>query len=150
MNTRAILINGVSLPYHVLDKGIQQAKTGHPMRAVFIYNNEEESEIYIVPADTQLTRAEFTDANARIHLTTLVHHNLDFAKGYFQNKNVDVETVLLPNPTMEEIVDALQDAEKVFIDPDTFNHPEEPAYVSITYEQFDERLSSKLELCAAD
>ena len=67
MPTDVLLINGVSLPYHVLDKGIQHAKsTGNEIKGVFIYENDDDDDKYRFPSDIELSKADYSHTTAEI------------------------------------------------------------------------------------
>lgn len=143
-----LLINGVSLPYHVLDKGLERANiSGNPVKAVFIYEHNGDDENLAAQLEEEMSKADFTDTNAERNLVDLVHHNAAFARTYFARRNIELDAEILTNPTMDDIVAVVEQANKVFLDPETFRHPDESAYVKFDYREFDERLSDKLEWC---
>jgi hypothetical protein len=148
MATDILLINGVSLPYHVLDKGIQHVKsTGNELRGVFIYENDDDDDKYRFPSDIELSKADYTHATAEKNLVDLIGHNAAFVESYYQRHNISIQTVILQNPTIDQIVRSVSDAEKVFIDPETFRYPDEFAYVNYNYKEITHRLSPKLQHC---
>ena len=150
MATDVLLINGASLPYHLLDKGIEHANTtGNQVLAVFVYQNNEDDDRYGIPSDIEMTKAEYGDSNAERNLTELIQHNAQFVNSYFHQKETDVQTLILHNPTIDDIVETTGNAEKIFLDPETFRHPDEFAYIDLPYEDLDERLSKKIEWCHA-
>lgn len=149
MKKQGIFINGVSLPFHVIDKGLEQARLGNAIKCALIYQNNDDTDSYVIPSDIALTKADFTDQTAEIHLTELMAHHEEFVRSYFSQRDLEIETTVLINPAIEDIVAAFEDVEKIFFDPETFRRPDESAYVNIAYEQFEEHLSSKLESVAA-
>lgn len=150
MATDVLLINGVSLPYHVLDRGIQHAKsTGNDIRGVFIYENDDDDDKYQFPSDIELSKADYSQTKAEKSLVDLIRHNATFVQSYFQRHNIPIQTVILQNPTIDEIVGSTDEANSVFIDPETFRYPEEFAYVNFPYEEITSRLSGKVQVCDA-
>src|SRR5215212_9645629 len=151
MKTAAILINGVSLPYQVLDKGIDHVKeTGSSIKAVIIYQNNDDDERYIFPSDIELSKNKFSESDAEKSLLDLITHNQLFINTYYKKHNVVIDTVVLQNPSMKDINLQLSNTDKIFMDPETFRHPEEPAYVNFTYDEFVQKFSPKIEWCIAD
>jgi hypothetical protein len=147
MPTDVLLINGVSLPYHVLDKGIQHAKsTGNEIKGVFIYENDDD-ETYRFPGDIKMSKANFTQAEAEKNLVDLIRHNAGFVQSYCRRHNIPIQTVILQNPTIDEIVSSVHEADNIFIDPVTFRYPEEFAYVNYSYKEFNHRLYQRLQCC---
>jgi hypothetical protein len=147
MNKTALLINGVSLPYDVLDKSLAHAKdSGTPVKAVFIYENVDEEE-YELPAAAEVSKADFSDSNAARNLEELIEHNTSYVETFFANNDIACELVMLKNPTINEISDALKDVGKICIDHETFMHPDEFAYVDFTFEDLEERIGSRIEWC---
>ena len=148
MPTDVLLINGVSLPYHVLDKGIQHARsTGNEIKGVFIYENDDDDDTYRFPNDIEMSKAHFTHAEAEKNLVDLIRHNASFVQSYCHRQNIPIQTVILQNPTIEEIVNSVHEADKIFIDPETVRYPEEFAYVNYTYKEFNHRLHQRLQCC---
>ena len=148
MPTDVLLINGVSLPYHVLDKGIQHAKlTGNEIKGVFIYENDDDDDTYRFPSDIEMSKANFTHAEAEKNLVDLIRHNAGFVQSYYQRHNIPIHTVILQNPTIDEIVSSVDEAHNIFIDPETFRYPEEFAYVNYPYKEFNHRLHQRLQCC---
>jgi hypothetical protein len=151
MKKAALLINGVSLPYHVLDKGIELSKNnGNAVKAIIIYQHNDDDDRYIFPSDIEMSKAEFSESNAEKSLHDLITHNEQFVQGYYKRHDAKVETAVLQNPSMEEIAEAVEGYEKVVMDPETYRHPEESAYVNISYDEFSENLASRIEWCNAD
>ena len=147
MNKIALLINGVSLPHDVLDKSLAFAKSNKvPVKAVFIYENVDEAD-YKLPAVAEVSKADFSDSNAARNLEELVEHNTSYVETFFANNDVRFELAALKNPTIEEISAALNNAERIFIDHETFLHPDEFAYVDFTFEQLEEQIASRIEWC---
>lgn len=148
MPTDVLLINGVSLPYHVLDKGIEHAKsTGNEIKGVFIYENDDDDDKYRFPSDIEMSKSHFTHAEAEKSLVGLIRHNAGFVQSYYQRHNISIQTVILQNPTIEEIMNSVNGAESVFIDPETFRYPEEFAYVNYSFREFNNRLQKRLQCC---
>jgi hypothetical protein len=147
MNKVTLLINGVSLPYHVLDKGVQYAKTsGLPVKAVFIYENTDEKD-YELPAEAKITNADISEYRAASNLEDLVQHNSSYAETFFQENNVPHEIVVLKNPAIDDISDSLKNADRIFLDHETFTHPDEFAYVNFAFEDLEEQIAGKIEWC---
>ena len=120
MPTDVLLINGVSLPYHVLDKGIQHAKsTGNEIKGVFIYENDDDDDKYRFPSDIELSKADYSHTTAEKSLVDLIRHNAAFVQSYYHRHDISIQTVILQNPTMDEVVNAVDEAENIFIDPKT-------------------------------
>jgi hypothetical protein len=151
MKTTALLINGVSLPYHVLDKGIELARNNsNKVKAVIVYQNNDDTDRYVFPSDIEMSKADFSESNAEKSLLELITHNEQFVRGYYKRHDTDVDTVVLQNPSMEDISNEVAEYDKVIMDPETFKHPEESAYVNFPYEQFEDTLSTRIEWCNAE
>ena len=147
MNKIALLINGISLPHDLLDKSLLYAKGNKvPVKAVFVYENVEEVD-YELPAGGEVSKADFSDSNAAKNLEQVVEHNTSYVQSFFANNEVDTELVVLKNPAFEEISGALKNVEKIFIEHETFTHPDEFAYVNFTFEDLESEISSKIEWC---
>jgi len=150
MPADVLLINGVSLPYHVLDQGIRHAKSsGNEIKCVFIYENDDDDDKYRFPSDIEMSKAAYTHTEAEKNLVELIRHNAGFVKAYYQRHNIPIQTLILQNPTIDEIVSSVNGADNIFIDPETFRYPEEFAYVNFPYKEFNHRLSAKLQFCNA-
>ena len=147
MDKIALLINGVSLPHDVLYKSLAFAKSNSvPVKAVFIYENVDEAD-YKLPAAAEVSKADFSDSNAARNLEELIDHNTSYVETFFANNGIGFELEVLKNPTIEEISAALANTDRIFIDHETFLHPDEFAYVDFTLEQLEEQIASRIEWC---
>ena len=148
MKKTTLLINGVSLPYHVLDKALEHAKNNRlPVLAVFIYENIDEKDYKVSPEAEEMSKAELSESNAAKNLEELVQHNSSYVETFFDKNDIVYEVVILRNPTIEEIVNSLKTADQIFIDHDTFTHPDEFAYVNFTLEDLEEQIAAKIVWC---
>ena len=147
MKKSALLINGVSLPYHVLDKGLQQAKDGtNFIKVVFIYENSDDKG-YSFPKNIGASKADLSEGKAIKNLEELVQHNSSYVETYLSKHHVLHEIIILKNPSIDEIAGNLNDAEKIFVDHDTFTHPDEFAYVNFSFEDLEDHIKTKIEWC---
>ena len=147
MKKSAILINGVSLPHHLIDKALQRAeKSREEVKVIFIYENVDEIEY----SEEEATQADISESNAVKNLEELVQHNAEYVKTNFTQHEVKHEIVVLRNPTIEEVAQSLSDAEKIFVDHETFMHPDEFAYVNFRFEDLEEHVKTKIEWCKRD
>ena len=113
----------------------------------FIYENDDDDDKYRFPSDIELSKADYSHTTAEKSLVDLIRHNAAFVQSYYHRHDISIQTVILQNPTMDEVVNAVDEAENIFIDPETFRHPEEFAYVNFTFKEITNRLSSKLQHC---
>ena len=151
MATDIILINGVSLPYHVLDRGIEIAKgSKKTIKAIFLYENEDSGIDVDVADDVPVSKADFSRSNAEKHLVEVVTHNADFSRMYFARHNVDLDTLIIHNPSIEQVVEAVEEADTIYIEPSTFKLPDEFAYVNFSFEELQEQLGARIEWCEAE
>ena len=147
MKKVALLINGVSLPYHVLDKGLHQAKKDRLfIKVVFIYENIDDKG-FTYPANAEVSKADLSDSNAVKNLEELIQHNASYVETNYAQHEVPHEIVILRNPSIEEIAGALKEADKVYVDHDTFTHPDEFAYVDFSFKEMEDQIASRIEWC---
>lgn len=147
MKKLALLINGVSLPHHVLDKGLQQAKRDISLiKVVFIYENIDDKG-YTFPENAEVSKADLSDSNAVKKLEELIQNNASYVETNYIQQEVPNEIVVLRNPSIEEIAAALKEADKIFVDHDTFTHPDEFAYVDFSFEEMEDQIATKIEWC---
>ena len=141
-----LLVNGVTLPYHVLDKGVERnQQEGSAIRVVFIYRNNKKN--YQSSLDAVLTRPAFTERSAEQNLEVLIRSNINYVLSYFKRKNIDIDTKIIPNPSSREIIDMMDDVQFIYLDQKTFTHPQDFAFVGFPYEELNSELSYKLQIC---
>ena len=147
MNNITLLINGISLPYHVLDCGLDAAKKNKcSVKSVFVYENIDEEE-YELPAAEEISKADLSESNAARNLEEIVQHNSSYVETFFENNDVAHEIVVIKNPAMEEIANSLKNTDRIFVDHETFTHPDEFAYVNFTFEDLEEQIATRIEWC---
>jgi hypothetical protein len=95
----------------------------------------------------EISKADLSEGNAVKNLEDLVRNNSSYVETYFTKHNVPHEIIILRNPGIEEIAGNLADAEKIFVDHDTFTHPDEFAYVNFSFEDLEDHIKTKIEWC---
>jgi hypothetical protein len=135
MSTGAILINGVNLPYHVIDKAIEWAKDNQSsLRALFIFKSSKNAEDYGFPSDIERAETLISENEADAELERLVIHNMRFTEKQVKLHGIQIKTEYLKDPSLDEVRSSLSGTGILFIDPDNFKHPEDLANVDISYD----------------
>ena len=147
MNILALLINGVSLPHHVVDKSLHLAMHNKMfIKVVIVFENIDEKD-YTLPKNIPVSRADLSDSNAAKSMEDLIRHNSEYIESTFIQHKVDYNIIILKNPDIAAIELELKDADKILIDHETFTHPDEFAYINISEKDLTEHIATKIEWC---
>lgn len=146
--TDVLLINGVTLPYHLLETGLQQAlEKQSAIRVIFMYRNKQKDDQSSIKA--VLTRPDFIEYNAHKNLEKLIRSNLVYVMSYFTRYSIAVDIKIVPNPTVRQVIDMMGDVRFIYLDRKTFTHPDDFAFVGFPYSALDAELAPKLQLCSS-
>lgn len=143
-----LLINGITLPYPLLDKGVEcNSEGGSTLRVVFIYRNNlrHATKTIEIPADTKLNIPDFTERKAEQNLETLIRTNAHYTKSFFTRKQIAIDTVVMASPSVDNVAEALSDCRHVYVNRDSFAHSKDFAFVDFLYESLLQKLGSKLQ-----
>jgi len=146
MTKCALLINGISLPYIVIENTIkwaQKAKSG--IKVVFMYASKDERHHHHIPLNLPMTKSLLMEVNGEMNLVILIKTHMDYIQKQCNTKQVPVAMVIMKNPVISDIENLVQDVQVIFLDLNTFSHPGDFAYLKFPYESFDQQLLKKVQ-----
>lgn len=121
MPTGVFLINGISLPYHVIDSAIDWAHQNKAsLTGIFIYSDEKNAESYPFPSDIEQAETRISENEGEKELETIIRHHATYAENLCALKSIPVTTYQYKNPDPEILRPHLQQATILFVDPETF------------------------------
>lgn len=144
----AILINGITLPHHVIDTAIQWAVANREsLKAVFIYQSNSKLPYHGWPRDKAITRFMSGELYAEGNLIDLIDRHVKYTISCCALSAIVCEIVVAKNPGLSDVVGQIGLVEKIFADQDTFTRPEDFAYTSITPVDLEVVYGEKLSWC---
>lgn len=129
------LINGVGLPYHVIDTAIGWAKqNNNSLLGVFIFNEHRHAETYSFPSDIEQTETLVSEEEAEKGLEKLITLVMQYIQKQVVSQAVDVKTVSLKNAERDQLQHELKKGDVLFADPENFKGPDEYASTAFSFE----------------
>ena len=146
MKTAILLINGITLPYHVLDSGMERYRTeGSNIKALFIYQNKDKP--FKFSNDVILTKPDFSERTGRLNLETLIQSNVKYTQSYYDRNNIPLETLVIRNPTLQLVINEMESVQCILLDYETFTHPEDFAFVNFAFSNISGHFDAKIKQC---
>ena len=146
MKTNAVLVNGVSLPFHVYDACVKQlGKTTDNLSVIFVFEHRQTKKEYTKSKLPSIVT--FTNRSAHAHLSALIDNNAAFTSGYFKRLGLQVQVDILRNPSLQEIETAVSSAETIFLDPDSYEQPKDSVNLSVPYKLIEDTFGMRIKAC---
>lgn len=144
----AVLLNGVSLPHHVIDSAIHWAVcNGGSIHAIFLYNSTSKNPYHGWPANKAITKFMSGEMFAEGNLIELIDRHIKYMISSSALSGVVCEVDVLKNASLEDINLKVRRAAKIFADEETFMRPQDFAYTSISSSQLDIQYKDKIKWC---
>jgi hypothetical protein len=117
MKTIAIIINGINLPYHVIDYAINKAKKmSSEIFALFLKGKHEPPKGYGYPSDLSTTETWESEEEAINEDEKLISDNMKMVRQMIENEKIFYNSVLKTNASIEDITEITTAADLIVID----------------------------------
>ena len=104
MKTILIIINGIVLPYHVIDYAIRMAKKNScEILALFLKGTHEPSKGYGYPSDLPTTERWVSDKEAVRDDEEIIAENMKLVKQMIEDEKISFRSILKTNASIDEI-----------------------------------------------
>src|SRR6186713_1683879 len=104
MKTILIILNGIRLPFHVIDFAISRAKENtSEIYALFLKGGHEQSKGYIFPSDLGSTETGASDSQALKEDETIIYDNMKMVRSMVEAEKIPYREILRTNASLAEI-----------------------------------------------
>ena len=122
MKTILIILNGIRLPFHVIDFAISRAKENtSEIYALFLKGGHEQSKGYIFPSDLGSTEIGASDSQALKEDETIIYDNMKMVRSMVEAEKIPYREILRTNASLAEIATISEDADLIVLD-ENFDH----------------------------
>jgi len=122
MKTILIILNGIRLPFHVIDFAISRAKENtSEIYALFLKGGHEQSKGYIFPSDLGSTETGVSDAEVLKEDETIIYDNMKMVRSMVEAEKIPYREILRTNASLSEIGTMSEDADLIVLD-ENFDH----------------------------
>ena len=112
-----VILNGVHLPYHVIDYAIEKSRINNAeLYALFLKGRHEHSEKYIFPSDLGNTEIRGSDDEAMKEDEEIISENMKVVQDMAEAKNIPFQSVLITNASIDEIKSITEEASLIIVD----------------------------------
>lgn len=119
MNSIILIIDGIGLPFHLIDHAIQKAKDGeYGITALFLKGEHEPSAGYGYPSDLKAAENLTTEDEAIREDEKIISDNMQLVKSMIESKDIAYREMILTKPSAEKIATIASTADFVMIDAD--------------------------------
>ena len=127
MKTILIIINGIKLPYHVVNYAIAEAKkNSSEIFVLFLKGKSEAPKGYGYPSDLAIAEESNSDKDAVTEDEKIIEDNINLVKSLVESEKIPYKSSLKTNVSLKEVIELSQSADLIVAD-----------------EQFDESLLSQ-------
>lgn len=117
MRTILIIINGIQLPYHVVNYAIAEAKkNSFAIFALFLKAEREKSSGYGYPSDLSITEKLRPVENATIEDDKIIEDNINLVKSLVESEKIPYKSSLKINASLKEVIEISQTADLIIAD----------------------------------
>lgn len=119
MSTIAVIINGINLPYHVIDRAIEKAKkSSSEIFVLFLKGKHEPSKGYLYPSDLRSIEDSTSDEQAVAEDENLITDNMKLVQQMIRDEKIQYKCDIKTNASVEDVIAATKYADEVIIDED--------------------------------
>jgi hypothetical protein len=117
MKTIAVIINGISLPYHVIHYAIEKAKAdASGIFVLFLTGKHERSKGYIFPSDISTTETRNAEKEAATEDEIMLSDNMDIIQEMIISEKISYQSALKINMSIEEVAKLVANANVIIVD----------------------------------
>jgi hypothetical protein len=117
MKTIAVIINGIYLPYHVVDYAIGKAKTNSAeIFALFLRGTREPSKGYGYPSDLPTAETWASDEESVREDERIIEDNIKLVKKLIEDEKIPFASTLKTNASIEEVAEITANADLIVVD----------------------------------
>jgi len=123
MGTILIIINGISLPYRVIEYAVVKAKeNSSEIFALFLKGKHEPSKGYGYPSDLPTTETWTSDKEAVSDDEKIIEGNVLLVKKLVEDEKISFRSVLKTNASLKEVIETSESADLIVVD-EKFDKP---------------------------
>lgn len=116
MPAACLLFNGIQYSFPATEKAMAWAQRSHgSLLALFLRAKQEPKEGYIFPSDLDAAEDLNTTDEARASHTAIINSNIRLLRNEAVRQKVEIEIVVMEQPSEEELLDKMKGMEMVFI-----------------------------------
>jgi len=122
MKTVLVILNGIRLPFHVIEFAISRAKEdSSEIFALFLKGGHEQSKGYIFPSDLGSTETGGSDSEALMEDETIIYDNMKIVRSMVEAEKIPYREILRTNASLSEIATISEDADLIVLE-ENFDH----------------------------
>lgn len=115
MPAACLLFNGIQYSFPATEKAIAWAmRSGGSLLGLFLRAKQEAKEGYIFPSDLDAAEDLNTTEEARDSHTAIINSNIRLLRNEAIRQKVEIEIVVMEQPSEEELLDKLKGIEIIF------------------------------------
>src|SRR5689334_22993546 len=117
MKTICVILNGIKVPYHVINFAINKAKKeSYDLFALFIKGMSEPSKGYFYPSDLQTIEKSVSDKESVKEDEQIIADNMKLVEKMVENESISYSAILKTNVSIEEIKKIVAHVDLIAID----------------------------------
>lgn len=118
-----MIVNGLHFPFQMVDKVIEKVEqSGRNLTALFLLAGNEVPEGYVFPSDIDAAKALNDEEDVREDTEDIMHDQLEYFKHVLSAKGIQGNAVILVDPSLEDIMEKINDAVIVYTSRDIEQH----------------------------
>jgi hypothetical protein len=117
MKSVYILINGISLPYDLVNYAIEETKKSpSQIHAVFLKGTHEPPKGYLYPSDLRTIESSVSDKDAVHEDEVILSHSIELVRKLIEDENLIFSSTVKTNASVSEVCEICNNADLVLVD----------------------------------
>ena len=117
MKSICILINGISLPYDLVNYAIKEAKKSpSQIHAIFLKGTREPPKGYIYPSDLRTIESSVSDVDAIHEDEVIISDNIELVRKLIEDENLNFSSTIKTNASVCEVYEMCNNADLVLVE----------------------------------
>lgn len=117
MKTICVILNGIKIPYHVINFAINKAKKeSYGIFALFIKSMAEPSKGYLYPSDLQTIENSISDEESVKEDEQIIADNMKLVKKMVDDESISYRALMKTNASIKDVKKIVADVDLIAID----------------------------------
>ena len=146
MKTLLIILNGIRLPFHVIEFAISKAVENRcEIFALFLRGGHEQSKGYLFPSDLRTAEHWASDSQALNEDETIISDNMKMVRSMVETEKIPYREIVRTNASLSDIASISEEADLIVID-ENFDHPTLLSDKKVSLKELKKKISKPIEI----
>lgn len=146
MATATVIFNGIRFPFYLMDRAVSWSKENKAeLQVIFLQATSQEREDYAFPSDIDAAEKLTNEKDAEQGNEKIILQYINLIKDVCAAKNLKCEIERLTDSSLDEVLERLNNTDRIFLDQAEDRNPAPLANDNFTMKDLFEKNPSKTE-----